>query len=59
MPLPLTDNSVDLADAEIFPDVGVAYLNTDRTDVKNNLRVSIKVPMGPLAHTHAEKIHLI
>jgi hypothetical protein len=56
LPLPLRDNAVELADAEIFPDVGVAYMNTDRTDVKNNLRVSIKSsPMGPLAHTHAEQ----
>ena len=56
MPLPLTENAVDLADSEIFPDVGVAYMNTNRTDIKNNLRVSIKSsPMGPLAHTHAEQ----
>ena len=30
-------------------------MNSDRKDIKNNLRISIKSsPMGPLAHTHAE-----
>ncbi len=54
--LPSTDNAVELTDAEIFPDVGVAYMNSDRTDIKNNLRISIKSsPLGPLAHTHAEQ----
>ncbi len=56
MPLPSSDMEIDLPNSEIFPDVGVAYMNSDRTDVKNNLRVSIKSsPMGPLAHTHAEQ----
>jgi hypothetical protein len=55
MPLPSTENTVELPEAEIFPDVGVAYLNTNRADKKKNLRVSVKSsPMGPLAHTHAE-----
>ncbi len=55
MPLPSSENTVELPEAEIFPDVGVAYLNTNRADKKNNLRVSVKSsPMGPLAHTHAE-----
>ena len=55
MPLPIIDNEKELPDAEIFPDVGVAYMNSNRKDIKNNLRISIKSsPMGPLAHTHAE-----
>ncbi|MEK9603293.1 MAG: DUF4962 domain-containing protein [Flavobacteriaceae bacterium] len=55
MPLPATDKTVELPASEIFPDVGVAYLNTNRKDKKNNLRISVKSsPMGPLAHTHAE-----
>ena len=55
MPLPSTDKAVELPEAEIFPDVGVAYMNTNRADIKDNLRVSVKSsPMGPLAHTHAE-----
>jgi hypothetical protein len=55
MPLPIIDNEIELNDAEIFPDVGVAYMNSNRKDIKNNLRISIKSsPMGPLAHTHAE-----
>ena len=55
MPLPTIDNQKELPDAEIFPDVGVAYMNSNRKDIKNNLRISIKSsPMGPLAHTHAE-----
>ena len=55
MPLPIIDDEIELNDAEIFPDVGVAYMNSNRKDIKNNLRISIKSsPMGPLAHTHAE-----
>ena len=55
MPLPIIDNEKELPDAEIFPDVGVAYMNSNRKDIKKNLRISIKSsPMGPLAHTHAE-----
>ena len=56
MPLPSIDETIELPEAEIFPDIGVAYMNTNRKEVKNNLRVSIKSsPMGPLAHTHAEQ----
>ena len=56
MPLPSGDKAIELPNAAIFPDVGVAYMNTDLKDVKNNLRISVKSsPMGPLAHTHAEQ----
>jgi len=56
MPLPSIEEITELPESEIFPDVGVAYMNTHRNDKKKNLRVSIKSsPMGPLAHTHAEQ----
>jgi len=55
LPLPSVDENVNLSEAAFFPDVGVAYFNSNRKDIENNLRVSIKSsPMGPLAHTHAE-----
>tara|TARA_S200000501_G_scaffold342976_1_gene353530 strand:- start:718 stop:3306 length:2589 start_codon:yes stop_codon:yes gene_type:complete len=55
MELPNLDNMNELPSAALFEDVGVAYMNTDKKNIKNNLRVSIKSsPMGPLAHTHAE-----
>ena len=55
MSLPEIDEEMELPESEIFPEVGVAYMNSDRKDIKNNLRISIKSsPMGPLAHTHAE-----
>ncbi len=55
LPLPSVDENVKLSEGDFFPDVGVAYFNSNRKDIKNNLRVSIKSsPMGPLAHTHAE-----
>tara|TARA_B100001059_G_scaffold35659_2_gene28746 strand:- start:11089 stop:13689 length:2601 start_codon:yes stop_codon:yes gene_type:complete len=55
MPLPSMDENIKLSDAAFFPDVGVAYFNSNRKNIENNLRVSIKSsPMGPLAHTHAE-----
>ena len=40
MPLPLTENAVDLADSEIFQDVGVAYMNTSRATVPTTKSVS-------------------
>ena len=55
LPLPSVDENVKLSEGAFFPDVGVAYFNSNRKDIENNLRVSIKSsPMGPLAHTHAE-----
>lgn len=55
LPLPSVDENVKLSEGAFFPDVGVAYFNSNRKDLENNLRVSIKSsPMGPLAHTHAE-----
>ena len=55
MPHPSMDENIKLSDAAFFPDVGVAYFNSNRKNIENNLRVSIKSsPMGPLAHTHAE-----
>ena len=55
LPPPSVDENVNLSEAAFFPDVGVAYFNSNRKDIENNLRVSIKSsPMGPLAHTHAE-----
>ncbi len=55
MELPSLESMPELPSAALFKDVGVAYMNTDRENIKNNLRVSVKSsPMGPLAHTHAE-----
>lgn len=55
MQLPSLNPMPQLPSAAIFEDVGVAYMNTDRENIKNNLRISVKSsPMGALAHTHAE-----
>ena len=50
------DSDFKLPDAEIFPQVGVAYLNSDINNISQNLMLSIKSsPFGAqLAHTHAE-----
>lgn len=48
--------SLDLPQAEIFRDVGVAYMHTSIQDPKNDLMLSARSsPFGSLAHTHAEQ----
>lgn len=51
-PLPI----LDLPQAAVFPEVGVAYMNTELGDPANNLRLSIRSsPFGPQGHTHADQ----
>ena len=54
------DSDFKLPDAEIFPQVGVAYLNSDINNISQNLMLSIKSsPFGAqLAHTPVSYTHL-
>ncbi len=55
MELPAAPGKFDLPDAQIFRDVGLAYLNSDLENEESNLRLSIRSsPLGPNAHTHAD-----
>ena len=54
--LPKMDKDFRIPQAEVFPDVGVAYMHTTLPEIKNNLMLSIRSsPFGPMAHAHAEQ----
>lgn len=56
MPLPSPLKEFDLPQAEIFPEVGVAYMHTSLQSSKTNLMLSLRSsPFGPMGHTHAEQ----
>ncbi|NQU55572.1 MAG: DUF4962 domain-containing protein [Bacteroidetes bacterium] len=45
-----------LPQAEVFEDVGVAYMNTSLQNASTNLMLSVRSsPFGPLAHSQAEQ----
>jgi hypothetical protein len=48
--------ALDLPQASVYRDVGVAYMHTSLQNPKNDLMLSARSsPFGPLAHTHAEQ----
>ncbi len=54
--LPKLDPDFIVPQAEVFPDVGVAYMHTALPKTENNLMFSIRSsPFGPMGHAHAEQ----
>lgn len=54
--LPKPPVQLDLPQAAVFPEVGVAYMNSDLTRPEKNLMLSIRSsPFGPQGHTHADQ----
>jgi hypothetical protein len=56
MGLPEPRASSALPQAAVFPEVGVAYMNTELDRTEDNLMLSIRSsPFGPQGHTHADQ----
>jgi len=53
---PDANTEFDMPQAAVFPDVGVAYMNTSLENAETNLMLSIRSsPFGSLGHTHADQ----
>jgi hypothetical protein len=53
---PEVDKDFEIPQAVMFPDVGVAYMNTTLPEIETNLMFSMRSsPFGPMGHSHAEQ----
>jgi len=56
MPRPAPVKTLDLPDAAVFRDIGLAYLHSDLSEVQSDLMVSFRSGLfGSLGHMHADQ----